>query len=65
MIAIGRVLTGHMPDSPYVEDFKTYTYVYLSEPYPLNPQLNPRSAIIPSLHVYRVLSRNSISRKKY
>ena len=37
MIAIGRVLTGHMPDSAYVEDFKTYTYVYLSEPYPLNP----------------------------
>lgn len=37
MIAIGRVLTGHMPDSAYVEDFKTYTYVYLSEPYTLDP----------------------------
>ena len=30
MIAIGRVLTGHMPDNAYVQDFKTYTYVYLS-----------------------------------
>lgn len=29
MIAIGRTLTGHMPDDVCVEDFKTYTYGFL------------------------------------
>ena len=31
MIAIGRTLTGRMPDDACVEDFKTYTYVYIME----------------------------------
>lgn len=37
MIAIGRALTGHMPDDACVEDFKTYTYVNIPEQHTLNP----------------------------
>lgn len=57
MIAIGRTLTGYMPDDECVEDFKTYTYVCTSEQSP------PRSVPLLSSenkfrehHTHRALS---------
>ena len=63
MIAIGRTLTGYMPDDECVEDFKTYTYVCLHF-----RAMPPKSVPLLSYenkyrehHTHRALSCDSLS----